>query len=300
MLQTVSGNDAAICALKAALQSGRLSHSVLLCGEQGTGTGYAARCLAADYLYPNDPTAAAQVMRGGAPACIEVEGEGASGEIKIDTIRKVRSEIFHTALTAEKRVVIIYQAQNFNLASANALLKVLEEPPEGVLFVLTASSAAAVLATIRSRCIAFSFAPVSVQQCTAYLEQNRKGCRNAAFLAQIFGGKIGTALACVDDPLRKAALDDALRMAQMCAAGDAYSVLVLLSQKEKDKPAAKLLLEDLQCICAAVLRGGTELPLTPQRAAGILPLLQTAQRSLSANGNAKLVFADLAAHLRKV
>ena len=298
MLQTVSGNDAAINALKAALESGRLSHSVLLCGEQGTGTGYAARCLAADYLYPNDATAAAQVMRGHAPACLEVEGEGASGEIKIDTIRKVRSEIFHTALTAEKRVVIIYQAQNFNLPSANALLKVLEEPPEGVLFILTASSAAAVLATIRSRCIAFSFAPVSVQECAAYLVQQRKGCRNAAFLAQVFGGKIGTALACVDDPLRKAALDEALRMAQLCAARDAYSLLVMLSQKEKDKPAAKLLLGDLQCICAAVLRGASELSLSPRLAAAILPLAQTASHRLSANVNTKLVFADLAAHLR--
>ena len=50
-------------------------------------------------------------------------------------------------------------ADKLNGASANALLKVLEEPPEGVLFILTAPSEANVMATIRSRCCAYSLAP---------------------------------------------------------------------------------------------------------------------------------------------
>lgn len=59
------------------------------------------------------------------------------------------------------RAVIFYGAQKMNASSANALLKVLEEPPEGVLFVLTATSAAAVLPTIRSRCAIYPIAPVT-------------------------------------------------------------------------------------------------------------------------------------------
>ena len=57
---------------------------------------------------------------------------------------------------AEGRVLFIYGAQNLNGASANAMLKIMEEPPEGVMFLLTASSAAAVLPTIRSRCAAYT------------------------------------------------------------------------------------------------------------------------------------------------
>ena len=50
-----------------------------------------------------------------------------------------------------------------NEESANALLKVMEEPPEGVLFLLTADSLAGVLPTIRSRCVSFAIAPVSAR-----------------------------------------------------------------------------------------------------------------------------------------
>lgn len=53
-------------------------------------------------------------------------------------------------------MLFIYGAQNLNGASANAMLKIMEEPPEGVMFLLTASSAAAVLPTIRSRCAAYT------------------------------------------------------------------------------------------------------------------------------------------------
>ena len=59
-----------------------------------------------------------------------------------------------------------------NGASANALLKVLEEPPEGVLFILTAPSEANVMATIRSRCAPIPLAPVAEEVCAAYLKKH--------------------------------------------------------------------------------------------------------------------------------
>ena len=51
-LSGLLGNDALKKDLSLALAAGRLAHSVLLCGEQGMGAGFAARCLAADFLYP--------------------------------------------------------------------------------------------------------------------------------------------------------------------------------------------------------------------------------------------------------
>ena len=52
MLDRLAGNAELKQDLQAALRAGRLSHSVLLCGEAGCGAGFAARCLAADRLYP--------------------------------------------------------------------------------------------------------------------------------------------------------------------------------------------------------------------------------------------------------
>ena len=53
MLERIAGNRELKQDLKTALGSGRIAHSILLVGEPGCGAGFAARCLAADYLYPN-------------------------------------------------------------------------------------------------------------------------------------------------------------------------------------------------------------------------------------------------------
>ena len=146
MLERIAGNRELKQDLKTALGSGRIAHSILLVGEPGCGAGFAARCLAADYLYPNGGPHAEAVLRGQDTESIVVRGEGASGQIKVEAIRDARQNIQKSALSsdAEGRVLFIYGAQNLNGASANAMLKIMEEPPEGVMFLLTASSAAAV------------------------------------------------------------------------------------------------------------------------------------------------------------
>ena len=195
MLDRLAGNAELKQDLQAALRAGRLSHSVLLCGEAGCGAGFAARCLAADRLYPQGGPQAEAVLAGRAAECCEVRGEGASGEIKIDRVRRVRRQVFDTALSAEGRAVIFYGAHKLNGPSANALLKVLEEPPEGVLFVLTATGAAAVLPTIRSRCEGYTVAPVSAAECEAYLKKEFPACARPGLLARVYAGRIGLARA---------------------------------------------------------------------------------------------------------
>ena len=63
MLERLAGNDALKSELGAALRGGRLPHAVLLVGEPGCGTGFAARCLAADYLYPQGGPHAEAVLK---------------------------------------------------------------------------------------------------------------------------------------------------------------------------------------------------------------------------------------------
>lgn len=293
MLHRIVGNEVALQALKAALQAGRLSHSVLFCGEKGTGTGFAARCLAAEYLYPNQPSGANSVLKGQAEECIQIKGEGASGEIRIERIRQIRQEVFKTSLTTKGRVVILYGAENLNSSSGNALLKILEEPPKNLLFILTACSPSAVLSTIRSRCVQYSFCPVSESECTAYLQQYRPNCRNPVFLSQIFGGKIGSALECVDQPLRKGILDQALRLSVLIEKRQLYAILQLFSQFETDKPNTKILLQDLQAICAARLKRENISEISISKAAKALPILKENYEKLHANASLKLLLTVL-------
>lgn len=104
-------------------------------------------------------------------------------------------------------MLFIYGAQNLNGASANAMLKIMEEPPEGVMFLLTASSAAAVLPTIRSRCAAYTMAPVPTEECAAALRtaQPELNEQNAQDLAFLYEGHIGLCLKALTDPAAKAA-----------------------------------------------------------------------------------------------
>lgn len=245
MLERLAGNEPLRRDLAAALAANRLAHSLLLCGEKGLGAGFAARCLAADRLFPEGGPAAEAVLAGQSSECIEVRGAGVQGVIKIDQVREVRRRVYDTALSAAGRVVILYGAEHLNAASGNALLKIIEEPPEGVLFVLTAASSAAVLGTIRSRCAVYALAPVSEAECAAWL---RKNCPGAAGqlapeqLAALYAGQIGKAAQALRDPARGAVLTDALRIAGLAARGQEYPLLTALAAYEsakKPKPADK-------------------------------------------------------------
>ena len=162
MLDRMEGNAELKSSVQLMLAARRLTHSVLLVGEKGLGAGFAARCIAADYLYPAGGAPAEALLRG--ECCravakagkrdsgqvetgivreaISVTGMGAGGRYLVGQVTAMRSEIFNTSLSAEGRAVLLYHVEKMNEESANALLKVMEEPPEGVLFLLTADSLA--------------------------------------------------------------------------------------------------------------------------------------------------------------
>ena len=307
MLERLAGNDALKSELGAALRGGRLPHAVLLVGEPGCGAGFAARCLAADYLYPQGGPHAEAVLKKEDTECLVLQGEGTSGQIPVKKVREAREAIQRSALSTDAagRVLFIYGAQNLNGtqgSAANALLKIIEAPPEGVLFLLTAPNAAVVLPTIRSRCAAYTIAPVPAVDCAARLRAERLPAKAADELAFLYEGHIGTALKSWNDQTTKAALGMAKTLCGYAAQGDTYRALALLTKYERDKDGFAALLCQLDQLCSAVLRrpaygqeqcGG----LTPDDAAKILRADAGARRSLNGNGNLRLNVAVLAGEI---
>lgn len=313
MLDRLEGNEALKEEVSRMLSGRRLSHSLLLIGEQGLGAGFAARCIAADYLYPAGGPAAEALLRG--ECCravakagdrdsgrvetgvvreaIAVEGMGAGGRYLVGQVTAMRSEIFNTSLSAEGRAVLLYHAEKMNGESANALLKVMEEPPEGVLFLLTAQSLAGVLPTIRSRCVSFALAPAPVPQCAAFCAARGVPQKDAARLSELFEGRIGAVLAAA----RRRQLDAAADLAKAAAARDAYAASALLAGYEKDKAAAAVLLRDLCAYAAAGLRGAKVSPLQGEAAARVIPLATEALWQLERQVNTKIVLQVLGASL---
>lgn len=300
MLARLAGNELTRQALTEALSAGRLGHSVLLCGEAGCGAGFAARCLAADYLYPAGGPAAEAVLRGESPECAALRGSGSGGIIKVEQIRAARAALYETSLSAAGRVQIVYGAHKMNPASANALLKILEEPPPGVLFILTAPGAGSVLPTIRSRCRLYTVAPLPQADCAALLRAEYPACdeSHAQDLARAFGGRAGAALALLQSPDGDALLREARELAAAAAARDRYACMRVLAGVEKDKSRATRLIELLRSLCGAWMRSpAPEDPLPPARAAHAARQAGRALTALESNANPRLTLTALALRL---
>lgn len=158
----VVGQSAITDTLKAQVESGRLSHAYLFAGSRGTGKTTCAKILskAVNCLQPNhgNPCNACETCLGIADGSIldVVEIDAASNN-GVDGVRELRDEAVYSPAAAKKRVYIIDEVHMFSNSAFNALLKILEEPPEHVLFILATTELHKVPATILSRCQRFSF-----------------------------------------------------------------------------------------------------------------------------------------------
>ena len=318
MLERIAGNEELKSSIRRMLEGRRLTHSVLLVGEAGLGAGFAARCVAADYLYPQGGAPAEALLRGECCRAVAKAGKRDSGQIETGIVREaisvtgmgsgrrylvghvtaMPSEILHTRLSAEGRAVLLYHVERMNEESANALLKVMEEPPEGVLFLLTADSLAGVLPTIRSRCISFAVAPVSPEDCARYCTAQGVGAKDAALYSALFDGHIGTVLAAARDEARREQVDRALALAKAAAARDSYAAAVLLAAYEKDKAGASALLADFRAVAAAGLRDSPHSPVEGETARKALGAADAAMQQIGAQVNPKIVLSVLAAKFR--
>lgn len=164
-LEQLLGNEALKERLTEGLRSGRLSHSYLLTGPEGSGKRTLARLLAAAMECRGTPRpcgvcpACRKVLSGNHPDVITVDDPDHK-QVPVDCIRAARSELFIRPNEGEKKVLLIPRAGDMNPAAQNALLKVLEEPPSYGVFLLLAPSPEALLPTIRSRCAHLRLSPL--------------------------------------------------------------------------------------------------------------------------------------------
>jgi len=119
-----------------------------------------------------------------------------SSVIKIDDVREIRSFFSKKSFNGSWRVVLIDSADDLNPASANALLKVLEEPPAKSMILLVCNNPNTLLATIKSRCLRLSLEPLSEENVATLLRRYAPELSNhdVEGLAKISGGSIGDAL----------------------------------------------------------------------------------------------------------
>ncbi len=148
--------------LKTQVRTGRLSHAYLFIGTRGTGKTSCARILAkaVNCEHPvdgnpcNECDACRGIEDGSVLDVVELDAASNNG---VDDVRMLRDEAIFSPTTVRKRVYIIDEVHMLSKPAFNALLKILEEPPQHLMFILATTELHKVLPTILSRCQRHSF-----------------------------------------------------------------------------------------------------------------------------------------------
>ncbi|MBO5252696.1 MAG: DNA polymerase III subunit [Clostridia bacterium] len=198
------GNAALKSALSGAFLRRRLPHAIILEGESGLGKRTLARIVARAAVCRAQNRDAAPC--GVCPSCIRsaagshpdirtVSGSGASGAVSAKSVEEVLSDAYRRPEEADVSVYLFFIDNGISDNAQNKLLKLIEEPPPGVIFIFTVPSADILLPTIRSRAQIFTVRAPEEAEAAVFVEQKTGMEYEAALaLAALHRGNIGKML----------------------------------------------------------------------------------------------------------
>lgn len=195
--------------LKRQVQAGRLTHAYLFTGTRGTGKTTCAKILAraVNCKSPqegnpcNQCTACTGIENGSILDVVELD---AASNNRVDDVRAMLEEAAYTPATVAKRVYIIDEVHMLSPQAFNALLQILEEPPEHLMFILATTELHKVPATIKSRCQQFAFKRIQAAEIAGRLSYvaEQEGIQltpdGAALIARLADGGMRDALSLLD------------------------------------------------------------------------------------------------------
>jgi len=328
----VAGQEHVTETLRRQIVSDRLSHAYLFVGTRGTGKTTCAKILsrAVNCRNPVDGEpcnaciSCVGIENGSILDVLELDAASNSG---VDNVRALREEAFYTPASVKKRVYIIDEVHMLSNSAFNALLKILEEPPDHLIFILATTELHKVPATILSRCQRFSFKRLLPAAITKRLNQVAKTegliltADAAEKLAALADGSMRDGLSLLDqcasdttvdlarvlDTIGLAGQQETLRLAAAAVDGDITGTLSILDGLYNDGRDMASLLNELAALMRDILvcklspdspllsggfsrkeLSGLSKKLTPERLFSCLEVIKDASYSLSRGGSVRL------------
>jgi DNA polymerase-3 subunit gamma/tau len=205
----VIGQESVVTGLRNAIAEERIAHAYLFAGIRGVGKTSVARILAKGLNCENGPAAepcndcdtCREITAGSNFDVIEIDAATYS---KVEQVRELAESLKYGPARNRFKVVILDEIHRLSRQAFDALLKIIEEPPDHLVFIFATTASEAVPATILSRCQEFRFRRVPIDQLTEYLETVAKrekiavGSSALRIIAQAGDGSVRDAIALLD------------------------------------------------------------------------------------------------------
>ena len=237
--------------LKRQVASGRLSHAYLFTGTRGTGKTSCAKILAraVNCEHPQDGNPC-----NVCPSCVGIEDGSildvleldAASNNGVDQVRSLRDEAVYSPASVKKRVYIVDEVHMLSTPAFNALLKILEEPPAHLMFILATTELHKVPATIKSRCQQFSFRRILpgdiANHLTRVSEQEVLGltAEGAKLLSRLADGGMRDAMSLLDQCISPAGTIGEAEILEALGMAGNLETAALLGQIAEGKTALAL------------------------------------------------------------
>ena len=301
-LNTFLQNEKAKKTLLDMVQKKRITHAVLLAGPKGVGKKAFARLMAAAFLCEKETpcfscNSCKKVLEGKHPDVTEITEFTKPRSFSVDEVRRIRREAYISPNESEKRIFILANAESMGVEAQNALLKIIEEPPQHAVFILTVCDTTALLSTVLSRVVTIPISPVddmSVKQFVTDKTSDKELLETACALSQ---GSIGRACEIIENEDLTKAAQTAIEIIKSAVRADRYETLKLLSTAAQSSE-----LFDILDFMAIILENAMtkktdfiskQLTCSQKRILKMLESVINAKRSMTFNVNKSLLMTHL-------
>ena len=247
--EDVVGQEHITTTLRRQVETGRTSHAYLFVGSRGTGKTTCAKILsrAINCENPvggepcNDCPACRGILSGSILDVVEIDAASNNG---VDNVRAIRDEAIYSPASVRKRVYIIDEVHMLSVPAFNALLKILEEPPEHLVFILATTELQKIPATILSRCQRFSFRRLGARDIEGRIKYVAKAegltitDGAAALLARLGEGAMRDSLSLLDQCLGRGEITEELVLTSVGLTGASTAAGLWRAVKQGDAASA--------------------------------------------------------------
>lgn len=320
----IYANNNVLNTLTSMISSGRLSQAFLLFGQTGLGKKTIARYMAAKMLCEdenNSPCGQCKSCRmiehNSHPDVQWITINDNAKAFSVDNLRKLSVDAAIMPNEGVRKVYILADCDSMSPLAQNALLKLIEEPPEHAYFIFTATSKAVFLPTIISRVISFGVAEVSRNECRQALADNGITDENLINEAlEAFGTNIGMCLSFINDDELKNAVSIAKTITDSIADLSEYNLLKELFRLDRNKLLAKEVFSLMysiirdssairlsnDCLVGCYKSGSQKLSniLTLKQANEIYRVFTNADTKLDQNANLSLTLTDICSKIKTI